>query len=131
MRRLVHFSLLSLLLLLLSVSSTWPSHDVGEPKLEQLPIWKHCCDDRDCVSQNVKIIGKQMKEKVSVEIEGIKAKVDKGKFSPVPSSRTWVCYFNRNGEIVNENIRCILYPEKNSTVRAPDLLRTSKRRDLG
>jgi|SRR6516165_58951 hypothetical protein len=118
MRYVVHFSLLNLLLLLLSVSSTWPSHDVGEPKLEELPIWKHCCDDQDCVPQKVKIINPQSKEKVSVEIEGIQTKVDKGKLSPVPSSRSWVCYFNPNGEIVNENIRCILYPENRSTVHA-------------
>ena len=41
--------------------------------------------------------------------------VDKEKFSPVPSDRSWVCYINPRGEITNENIRCILYPQKSGT----------------
>lgn len=98
---------------------SWPSHNVGEPELEEHPVWKRCCADYDCVPQQVKIGGKEGKEKISIEIEGIQTKVDKGKFQPVPSARTWVCYFNRSGEIANENIRCILYPEKSSTVNVP------------
>ena len=124
MRHPLHLSLLSFLLLFLSGSLSWPAHNVGEPALEELPIWKHCCADHDCVPQKVKIIGREGKEKVSVEIEGIQTKVEKRKLSPVPSSRSWVCYFNPNGKIVNENIRCILFPEKRGTVHAPGLLTT-------
>jgi hypothetical protein len=124
MRHLVYGGLLSFLLLVLSVSSSAPAHDVGEPILEQLPIWKSCCADHDCIPQKVKIIEKAGKEKVSVEIEGTETKVDKGKLSPIPSPRTWVCYVNPSGEIVNENIRCILFPEKSSTVDAPHPLKT-------
>ncbi|MEE8114496.1 MAG: hypothetical protein V3T23_09075, partial [Nitrososphaerales archaeon] len=45
--------------------------------------------------------------------------VKKGKFFPVPSSYTWVCYFDLNGQIIDENIRCILYPQNSGTVNAP------------
>lgn len=114
----------TLVLLLLSVSSSSPAHDVGEPALEQLPIWKRCCSDHDCVAQRVRIIGNQGDEKVSVEIEGTQTKVDKEKLSSVPSPRAWVCYVDPNGAIVNENIRCILLPEKSSTVEAPNPLTT-------
>ena len=119
MRHLVCISLSSSLLLILSLCSSMSAHDVGEPMLEELPVWKSCCADHDCVPQKVKIIGREGKEKVSVEIEGSQTKVDKGKLSPVPSRRAWVCYVNPNGEIVNENIRCILLPEARSTVQAP------------
>jgi len=114
----------TLVLLLLSVSSSSPAHDVGEPALEQLPIWKRCCSDHDCVAQRVRIIGNQGDEKVSVEIEGTQTKVDKEKLSSVPSPRAWVCYVDPNGAIANENIRCILLPEKSSTVEAPNPLTT-------
>ena len=53
--------------------------------------------------------------KIIVEIEGVQTPVDKEKFSPVPSDRSWVCYINPRGEITNENIRCILYPQKSGT----------------
>jgi hypothetical protein len=118
---------LTLVLLLLSVSSSSPAHDVGEPALEQLPIWKRCCADHDCVAQRVRIIGNQGNEKVSVEIEGTQTKVDKEKLSLVPSPRAWVCYVDPNGAIANENIRCILLPEKSSTVEAPNPLTTPLR----
>ena len=112
-------SLFSSLLPFLSLPSSLSAHDVGEPLLEELSVWKSCCGGHDCVPQKVKVIGQEGKEKVSVEIEGSQTRVDKGKLSPVPSRRAWVCYVNRNGEIVNENIRCILLPEARSTVQAP------------
>ncbi len=63
-------------------------HSVGEPKLEKLPIWTRCCQERDCVPQQMKIIGKEKSKKVWVAIEGVQTSVDKEKFSPVPSDRT-------------------------------------------
>jgi hypothetical protein len=91
-------------------------HKVGEPELEGLPIWKQCCGDGDCVPQPVKIITKSdTGRKIVVNIEGVEAAVEKDKFTPVPSDRTWVCYQNPNGRIANENIRCILYPQKSGT----------------
>jgi hypothetical protein len=53
--------------------------------------------------------------KINVEIEGVQTSVDKEKFSPVPSDRTWVCYYRTGGAISNENIRCILYPQQSGT----------------
>lgn len=105
------------LLSLLSGSAASLAHEVGEPLLEQLPIWKACCSDHDCVPQRVKIIGKGS-NKVSVEIEGTETKVEAGKFSPVPSPRIRVCYVNPNREVSNENIRCILFPEKGGMANA-------------
>jgi len=120
--RLVHCGLFVLLLIILLVPSSWPSHSVGEPKLEEHSSWRYCCADQDCVPQQVRIIGNERAGKISVKIEGVQTKVDKDKLRAVPSRRTWVCYINRNGEIANENIRCILYPEKSSTVNVPTLL---------
>jgi|GEM_PF-1955998 hypothetical protein len=95
-------------------SHSW-GHNVGEPELEKLPIWKQCCGEGDCVSQRLRIVGKEPGKKIIVEIEGIQTSVDKEKFSPVPTNRTWVCYITPGGAIRNENIRCILYPQKNGT----------------
>ncbi len=114
--RLVHFSLFVLLLMILLVQSSWPSHSVGEPKLEEHSSWRYCCADQDCVPQQVRIIGNERAGYISVKIEGVQTKVDKDKLRAVPSQHTWVCYFNRNGKISNDNTRCILYPEKSSTV---------------
>ena len=130
MRHLSHISALGFFLLVLSTPSSSAAHDVGEPALEQLPIWKSCCAEHDCVAQKVQIIGNQGKGKVSVEIEGTQTKVDKGKLSPVPSPRTWVCYVNPHGEIVDENIRCILFPEKGGTVDAPNPFKNSRQQSL-
>ena len=105
------------LLVIVSVSSSWPSHSVGEPELEKDPSWRNCCADQDCVPQEVKIIGTEWAGEISVKIEGVQTKVNKDKLHAVPSQRTWVCYFDRNGAIANENIRCVLYPEKASTVK--------------
>jgi hypothetical protein len=102
---------------LVSGSAASLAHEVGEPLLEQVPIWKACCSDHDCIPQRVKILGKGS-NKVSVEIEGTETKVEAGKFSPVPSPRTWVCYVNPNREVSNENIRCILFPEKGGMANA-------------
>jgi hypothetical protein len=90
-------------------------HDVGEPELEKLPIWKQCCGDGDCIPQQLRVIGKEPGKKLSVEIDGIKTSVDKDKFSPVPTDRTWVCYVNPGGAISDDNIRCILHPQKGGT----------------
>jgi hypothetical protein len=101
------------------VPYSWSNHKVGDPALEQLPIWNQCCHDHDCVPQKVKIIGKQGREKISVEIEGTPVSVSKEKFHPVPTNAAWVCYFNKNGEISNQNIRCVLYPQQSGTTETP------------
>lgn len=103
------------------VPNSWSNHKVGDPTLEQLPIWNQCCHDRDCVPQKVKIIGKQGGEKISVEIEGTPVSVSKKKFHPVPTNAAWVCYFNKNGEISNQNIRCVLYPQQTGTTETPPM----------
>ena len=63
-------------------------------------------------------MGKDSIEMVSVTIEGIQTSAAKQKFSPVPSPHTWVCYYNPNGEINDDNIRCILYPQPSGTTKA-------------
>ena len=126
MLRIVRFRLLIFVSLLLSVPSTSSAHDVGEPLLEQHPVWKNCCGGQDCTAQRVRIVGQEGREKVSVEIEGTQTKVDKAKLLPVPSSHTWVCYVDSNRAIINENIRCILFPEKGGTVYGPSLPSTPR-----
>jgi len=116
---LIHFSLFVLVLMAFSASPSWSSHSVGEPELEAHPSWNRCCADQDCVPQQVRILGNERAGKISVKIEGVQTKVDKDKLHAVPSQRTWVCYFNLNGKISNDNVRCILYPEKSSTVNVP------------
>ena len=95
-------------------SASW-GHDVGEPALQELPIWTKCCGDGDCVAQNVQIIGNAPGKKIDVKIQGTETYVDKDKFSPVPSNRTWVCYVSPSGAVSNENIRCILHPQSGGT----------------
>ncbi len=107
--------------MVLSVSFSWAAPNVGEPALEEHPIWRQCCDDHDCVPQQVKVTTRQENGNFSIKIEGVETEVNREKFHLVPSPRTWVCYFNPNGKIANENIRCILYPEKSSTVNVPRL----------
>ena len=102
-----------------SIQLAWADHIVGEPELERLPIWQKCCEKQDCVPEEVNIIGKDSGGMVPVSIEGIRTTVGKEKFSPVPSPRTWVCYRNPNGEINDDNIRCILYPQQGGTTKAP------------
>ncbi|HEX9880384.1 MAG TPA: hypothetical protein VGB25_09345 [Candidatus Binatia bacterium] len=92
---------------------SWADHKVGDPRLEKLQIWEDCCRDRDCVLQPVKIAGEERRGKIPVEIEKFIIPVKKGKFFPVPSANAWVCYFDRNGELIDENIRCVLYPQNN------------------
>ena len=91
-------------------SQSW-GHDVGEPALQNLPIWNQCCGDGDCVPENVEFLGKRSDRQLDVEIHGVETYVDKDKFSPVPSNRSWVCYVSPGGAIRNENIRCILHPQ--------------------
>ena len=119
MRAVDYFGCLVFFSSLLSMSSPSSAHDVGEPLLERDPTWSRCCAGQDCTAQRVKIVGQEAREKVSVEIEGTQTKVDKGKLSPVPSSHTWVCYVDPKGGINNDNIRCILFPEKGGTVYGP------------
>lgn len=85
-------------------------HPVGEPELEKLAIWSHCCNEHDCVPQQVSVIRNEEKS-LLVNIDGYQTSVDRFKFAPVPSSRTWVCYIVPNGVVNNDNIRCILHPK--------------------
>jgi hypothetical protein len=71
-----------------SFQFSWAGHVVGEPELEKLPIWQKCCAKQDCVSEQVKIMGKDSNGMVSVAIEGVQTSVAKQKFSPVPSPPT-------------------------------------------
>ncbi len=97
------------------VSHSW-GHDVGEPELERTQIWQKCCGNGDCVPKPVKLVNKAVQgNKLVVRIDGVEAAVEKEKFSPVPSNRTWVCYVDPNGTVSNENIRCILYPKTGGT----------------
>ncbi len=95
-------------------SRIW-AHEVGEPLLEQLPIWSRCCNQHDCIPQPVSILRKEEKT-LTVDIAGSQASVDKSKFSPVPSTRTWVCYVTPNEVVSNDNIRCILHPQHSGTI---------------
>lgn len=114
MRRLIHCLPLWIGALVL-VPSSHADHKVGEPRLENLSIWKQCCSDHDCVAQDVQTVRKEKDGNISVRIEGVQTEVSKEKFAPVPSPRTWVCYVNPNGKISNDNIRCILYPQTGGT----------------
>ena len=119
MRLLVCSSLLISLCMLFLVPYSWPDHRVGEPRLEKLRVWEQCCSDRDCFPQKVKIIGTEGNGKIPIEVEEYHTLVKKEKFFPVPSAYTWVCYINPNGQIIDQNIRCILYPQNSGTVNAP------------
>jgi hypothetical protein len=119
MRAVDFFSFLVFFSSLLSMSSISSAHDVGEPLLEQHPTWSRCCAGQDCTAQKVKIVGPEVREKVSVEIEGTQTRVDKAKLSKVPSAHTWVCYVDPKGGVNNDNIRCILFPENRGTVHGP------------
>lgn len=116
----------------ISSPSSRADHKVGEPQLENLSIWKQCCSDHDCVPQDVQTIRKEKDGNINVRIEGISTEVSKEKFSPVPSQRTWVCYVNPNGEIKNDNIRCILYPQTGGTTDVTPLpdSKTAGNKDL-
>ena len=131
MRSLVGSLAITLSCSLILISSSWADHKVGEPKLENLSIWKECCSEHDCVPQDVQTIRKEKDGNIKVRIEGIQTEVSKEKFSPVPSERTWVCYVNPNGEIKNENIRCILYPQTGGTTDATPSPRSKKAGDHG
>jgi hypothetical protein len=43
------------------------AHDVGEPALQQLPIWSQCCGQGDCFPQRLQIIGNEAGKKLSVQ----------------------------------------------------------------
>ena len=111
------FCVVFVLVALFLVPFSWSSHSVGEPALEKLPIWHQCCDEQDCVPEQVTIMGKDNSGMIPVDIEGVKTTVAKAKFSAVPSPHTWVCYYNPNGEIKDDNIRCILYPQQGGTTK--------------
>ena len=112
------FSAVFFLLGLFFVQFAWSAHMVGEPELEKLPIWQQCCEQQDCVPETVKTMGKENKGMIPVNIDGVNASVGKEKFTAVPSPHTWVCYYNPNGEITDDNIRCILYPQHTVTTKA-------------
>jgi hypothetical protein len=93
-------------------SLSW-GHPVGEPELETLAVWKRCCNEHDCLPQQVSILRKnESSASVDVDIGGSETSVDQYKFADVPSTRTWVCYLVPNGVVSNDNIRCILRPNK-------------------
>jgi hypothetical protein len=117
----LHFSFLALILsgIFFLAPSSWSDHLVGEPQLEKLPIWASCCREHDCVAEDVKMMGKAGNEMISVEIDGVQTVVGKQKFTPVPSSHTWVCYRDSTGSVNDDNIRCILYPQRDGTAKAP------------
>jgi hypothetical protein len=112
------FGVAVLLPVIVLVSVSWSNHLVGEPALEKLPIWQKCCEEQDCVPEQVKIINEESNGMIAVEIEGVRTSVAKQKFSPVPSPHTWVCYYKPNGEIEDANIRCILYPQPSGMTKA-------------
>jgi hypothetical protein len=95
------------------------AHTVGEPELEKELIWKQCCSDHDCVPQQVHILGAELNGKLPIEIDHLPTSVSKEKFFPVRSTRTWVCYRGGHKEASDNNIRCILYPQKGDTVETP------------
>jgi len=83
---------------------------VGEPELEKLGHLEPLLQRHDCVPQPVSIIRDEEKS-LLVNIAGFQTSVERFKFTPVPSSRTWVCYVVPNGVVNNDNIRCILHPK--------------------
>ena len=103
------FGMAALTALAVAYSRSW-GHSVGEPLLEQLPIWRQCCNEHDCIPQQVSILRREEKTML-VDIAGFQTSVDKDKFSPVPSTRTFVCYLAPKGPVTNDNIRCILHPQ--------------------
>lgn len=98
----------------LAAYHSW-AHDGRGASIAETAIWSQCCGQGDCFPQRLQIIGNEAGKKLSVQIEGVETSVDKDKFSPVPSDRTWVCYARPGGTISNENIRCILYPQQSGT----------------
>ncbi len=117
MRYLVFLGVAVVLAVCLIVPFSWANHLVGEPALEKLPIWQKCCEQEDCVPEQVKIINKESNGMVGVNIEGVQTSVDRKKFTAVPSTHTWVCYYNPNRKIEDDNIRCILYPDHSGTTK--------------
>jgi len=102
------FLITSLIILIVPVFS---NHPVGEPELEKLQLWLECCRDADCVSMPFeRIFVRQDKTLTHTLYES--AWVDNEKFHPVPSQHHWVCYFDRNGDFIDENLRCLLYPQQ-------------------
>jgi hypothetical protein len=87
-------------------------HSVGEPALERELIWRQCCNEHDCIPQQVNILGGESNGKVAVDIEQSQGSISKEKFHSVPSNRTWVCYRDPKQGVSDSNIRCILYPGK-------------------
>ena len=108
--------LAAIIFLFLPSVSAWADHPVGEPMLEKLPIWETCCKEYDCIVQRVTILGGHMASEGVVmaltDIDGMQTLVNQEKFHPVPSEHSWVCYVDTNGDLVDDNIRCILYPQQ-------------------
>ena len=118
MRYLVCFCVALFLDVFFFAPFSWSNYLVGEPALEKLPIWQKCCKEQACVPEQVKIISREENGMIPVEIEGVRTAVAKQKFSPVPSPHTWVCYYKPNGEIEDDNIRCILYPQQRGMTKS-------------
>ena len=87
-----------------------PNHWVGEFELEQSSIWKTCCEEDDCIKQDVQILN-SMFDEIWTGIDGEVVILKADKFHPAPTSNTWVCYFNQVRVVNPSNIRCILYPD--------------------
>lgn len=99
------------LLIFFFTSLVSADHPIGEPELERSEIWRICCERDDCVPQPVEILRSAGKT-VMIVIEGYTVVLSVDKFHPAPTHLQWVCYFDVNGNLESDNIRCILFPRK-------------------
>lgn len=86
------------------------NHPVNEPALERSEIWGVCCRRADCKPQRFEVLlttGIYRLTQVGYEKDWIA----RDKFHPVPSRYTWVCYEDITGKFVDDNVRCLLYPQ--------------------
>jgi len=97
------FVLLTLLLL--------AYHPVGEPTLEESEVWRECCASFDCEISRLFILGGSS-TKTLVLLGNEEEWIDSPKFRLAPTVHVWVCYVDINGQFKNDNIRCILIPQK-------------------
>jgi len=105
----VVFCLLLASLLIILLVPALPYHWVGEFELEQSQIWKVCCEEDDCIKQDVQILD-TMFDEVWTSIDGEITILESDRFHPAPTAHTWVCYFGKLKVVIPQNIRCILYP---------------------
>ncbi len=104
------FCLLLASFLIILIVPVSPYHWVGEFELEQSKIWKVCCEENDCIKQDVQILD-TMFDEVWTGIDGETVMLESKRFHPAPTLHTWVCYFNEVRVVNPANIRCILYPD--------------------